>query len=213
MTRLQLRNRVRQFISEPTAGYWSDDELNEHLNQENYAVNTLISQIINDYFNVIVAFNTLANVTSRSYDLPNGFRFARRVTVTKSGVTTPLEDASLSHNDPKWGSYYAMPNGTPCFYNVRGAGIDLFPIPDAVYPITVFYDAAMQTFVDDTSTPLAPESFHEMIALGAGFRAGSKDQKLDLRGLLAQYERYEERLINEMEIRRANGQEVFHHAA
>jgi len=209
MTRLQLRHRVRQFISEPTAGYWSDDELNNHLDSENFVVNTIISHIINDYFSVIMSFPTLANATSRSYDLPNGFRFMRRVTVTKDGVPIPLESIRISPSDPVWGSYYWLTNGTPCYYSVRGGGIDLFPIPDAVYSITVFYDAAMQTFVDDTSLPLSPESFSEMIALGAAIRAASKDPKIDIRWMVSNYNTYRQTLINEMEIRKAEQEGVY----
>jgi len=209
MNRAQLRQRLRGYLSEPVEGFWLDSELNGYLDTANINVNTTISHVINDYFNVPESFQTVVNAVSRSYVLPQGFRYLRRIAILESQGETPLVSLSFPYIEMQGGYLFTGKVGRPCFYHVRGGGIDLYPKPDAVYTIIGYFDLAHASFVDDTSVPLSPESYHDMVAMGAAVLAGFKDKSLNMTNIANAYAALEQTLVDEMEIRKYDGNEVF----
>lgn len=60
--------------------------------------------------------------------------------------------------------------GKPTHYFRRGANIHLYPTPDAVYEMTEYYDKTLSDLASSGDAVSIPQSWHELIWLGAAFR-------------------------------------------
>jgi|SRR3990167_10059123 len=165
MNRTALRNLVRTWLNEPTAGLWSDAELNTFLDIGVNRVNSLISSLDEDYFTVSETFST--TIGAKSYALPTSARNILRL--EHYSTSDPYDIVKI---DPLpfprmegGGEWPFTANGKPLRYVIRGTQFDLYPIPDAVYTLRIYIDKRQDAMVDDNSTPTTPLEYHDMIAI------------------------------------------------
>ena len=208
MNRGEIRTLVREHVNEATAGFWSDATLNTHINTANKKLNATIAALDEDFFTVSATFSTAA--TTKSYSLPSDFRFMRRL--ERYNASDPNDIVKIDEirfprtemgNEWPFGA-----NGEPRRYVLRGNQIDLYPIPDAVYTLRIYYDQRQETFSDDSDTPTSPADFHEMIAIYAAILAKQKNNE-DASVLATLYSDQEDLLISAIVGRKsADGQTV-----
>lgn len=193
MNRSEMRLAVRDLLNEEVEGFWLDAQLNRYLELGNKRVNLIIAAARQDYFTKPVTFSSV--VGTKSYEFPSDCVYIRRMEI--------YDPANIAHIDkidelrfPRIeanGDWPFMSNGQPQRYIIVGTHFDLFPIPDAVYPIRFFYDYRPVPLATDASVPSSPLDFHIMIVFYAcmlakkqnetddeGFAAMFKDMKPDL---------------------------------
>lgn len=210
MNRGEIRTLVREHINETgAAGFWSDATLNTHINTANKKLNATIAALDEDFFTVSATFSTAA--ATKSYFLPSDFRFMRRL--ERYNASDPNDIVKLDEirfpRTEMGGEWPFGANGEPRRYVLRGNQVDLYPIPDAVYTLRIYYDQRQEVFSSDSDTPTSPADFHEMIAMYAAILAKMKNPNEDSSTLATLYSDMEDLLISTIVGRKsADGQTV-----
>lgn len=113
-------------------------------------------------------FNTIQN--TRFYPIPSSVQALRNVILTDSisnrTVLDPLTVRTMedgSNTDPSF-------NAQPINYRREGGNLILFPTPDAIYLITLIYEATLADLSGSNTTAPIPQSWHEIILYGAVWR-------------------------------------------
>ena len=183
MNLAELRTMVRGFINEPdpastgSTGFWTNPEINTHVNVANGKCASLHSSIGGAFPSLVyVDFNTTAPTSASpggfsGYALPSDATEVVRVERLSSNLAAPVRLEEL-----KFPGYEAYPNspplsqslGTPTHFFIRKAQIDLAPTPDGIYPIRLWLNTRKITLSEDTDTPSFPAEYHDMIAVYAG---------------------------------------------
>jgi hypothetical protein len=155
MNLLQLRTAVRAEIFEPTAGFWTDAELNTWIGDANDIATAAARVELEPPY----AFNTVA--ATASYALPADFSLVRRLKV--------------GDYDPYPGTVEDIlgTSGAPVRYVVLGSKLYLDPIPDAVYASTLWYHRLAPALTETTS-PIIPARFHRLLVTYATGQAKRK---------------------------------------
>lgn len=166
MNRGQVRSLVRIWLNEPTEGFWTDSELNVLINIADKVLNTLIRSLKSDYFTTPKTFTTTAN--SKSYAWPTDFAGLLRLEhYSTSNPSKDIEEITIlewPHTQVS-GEWLYNDTGKPKKYIPFGDHYDLWPIPDAAYPIRIYFDQIKADFTQDTDIPSSPAEYHDMIAI------------------------------------------------
>lgn len=206
MNRSQLRGMVRLWLNEAAEGFWLNPELNNCLDIANQVVNTLIRSVKEDYFVVPKTFATTAN--TKSYTWPTDFAGIRRMehysTSNPTADIAEIRQLELSA-DTEWAHDVT---DKPESYNPFGDHFDLWPIPDAVYPIRIFYDQIKANFIDDSSVPSSPAEYHDMVAIWATILALPKDTNRNANDLVALWQKREDDLVKDLKSRASSGPQI-----
>lgn len=177
MNRSEIRSLTRIWLDEASAGFWTDAELNTLINLSNQRVNSIIAALHEDYFTASSTFSTVSGTLS--YNLPTDFRFMRRLehySATDASDIRKLDEIKF----PRIESYAEWPfesAGKPRRYVIRGKQMDLYPPPNAIYTMRIYYDVRQDDLSLDTSAPLSPVDFHDMIAVDAAIKALIKNHE------------------------------------
>ena len=173
MNRGDLRALVREHVNEPTAGFWSDAQLNIYLNLAKDQVTAFMVRLDEDFFELSATFSTA--VGTKSYLLPADAmqvnRIERYTTADAYDITMlePVGHHLLGRNGYPFGS-----NNKPDYYDVRGVQFDLYPTPDAIYPMRLYYDQRQADMSQDSDVPGHPREAHPLIAARAAKMALTK---------------------------------------
>ena len=166
MNRSDIRNLARIWLNERVAGFWLDTDLNTFITLANNKVNSLISSLKEDFFTASATFSTVAQ--QKSYIFPSDMRFLRRLEITNSLDQTDVQKLdelrfpdTEQHQDWQWVS-----PGKPQRYRIVGNHFELWPIPDDIYTMRIYYDQKQVDLAQETDIPLSPIDFHDMIAVG-----------------------------------------------
>lgn len=202
MNRGDIRSLTRTYLDEASAGFWSDAELNSLINVANQKLNATVAGVYEDAFTQSVTFNTVAN--TKSYALPTDFRVLRRLELYDTADPHVISKFDELHF-PRIEGTHEWPFGgfgEPRRYVLRGNQFDLYPIPDAVYPLRMYYDRRLADLLVDGDIPASPAEFHDMLALYAAAQALVKAQD-DPSTLLALYKLREADLIQSLQSRKS----------
>ena len=96
-TLLELRTRVRDYLDEPVAAFWTDAQLNNWINQAYFFAYMEFVQAFENYFATVVYQNITAGVDT--YALPVNFdKFRLLERVIDNTVTIPLQELPITQN-------------------------------------------------------------------------------------------------------------------
>ena len=173
MNRGQLRALTQQFLDDTLGGYFSDDIVNIWLNN---AANETQKRLINaGQFHYLKCVQTQLVVGQREYVLPQDFKVLHRIELVFSGsgveeTTYVLVPMILNQKD-----YMPTGQGSVSGYFFKGNRIVLYPAPDSIKTIRLYYSYLLTNMSLDTDIPDVPESYHELIALYAAQDGFIKD--------------------------------------
>lgn len=178
MNRSTIRGLMRnEFLNEATAGFWTDANLNNYINLANQKVNSIIASTRSDFFTTSATFSTIAN--TKSYSLPTDCRFIRRMEIyntSDASDITKLDELRFPRTEAG-GDWPFTTADQPQRYIVRGSQFDLHPIPNAVYPMRIYYDMRKDDLALDATEPSSPSDFHDMIVYWASALACVKNKE------------------------------------
>lgn len=165
MNRGDIRSLVRIWLNERSPGFWLDADLNTLISIANQKVNSLISSLKEDFFTASATFSTVGG--QKSYIFPTDLRFLRRIEHTNALDITDVERLdelpfpdSEQHQDWQWVS-----QSKPKRYRIVGNHFELWPIPDDIYTMRIYYDQLQVALALDPDIPLSPGDFHDMVAV------------------------------------------------
>ena len=174
----------RDLLNEEVSGFWSDAQLNRYIELSNKRLNSIIAATRQDYFTISATFNTIAG--TRSYTMPGDAVYIRRMEIynsADSNYIVKLDELRFPRMEAN-GDWLFSQNAQPQRYTIVGTHFDLLPIPDAIYPIRIYYDNLRIALVDDIDVPASPLDFHDMIAFYACGLA-KKQNEVDDEGFMA----------------------------
>lgn len=196
-TLLQLRTRVRAYLDEPAAKYWSDAELNNWVNQGYFYYYIWVAESFDAYFAKETFLNI--NATQAAYPLPADLWKIRLLERVYSTFTVPLrifdrmESANVTSNT-NFSNLY-LPT-----YRFMGHSVVLEPTPDLsiIGGLRLEYIQEPTPLVGDSSTTADDFSqmWEEPIVLRAAIAAKMKEESVvnqgtdvgTLQSLLTQWE-------------------------
>lgn len=160
----QIRTAVRDEISEPTAGFWSNAEIDRWINRANY-------DLVDAAGIESASAQTITTIDgTESYSLASDAGLVEQVELvdkTDSTEFTILRPLSLEQRDTDGKS-------EPVGYYVNGTKLFVVPVPDGVYTLRVWYTRAGVTLSADSDTPIIPARFHDLLTLFAVSQAKRK---------------------------------------
>ena len=168
MNRSTIRTQIRDMLNAPGTGFYSDAFINSKITEANHSFNVTLASLSGEDFVLTMARRpTVANV--RSYTIPSDLLILKRLEIMENATSeivksriTPFEfDSEMGqHNTP----------GRPQHFHFRKSQIDLYPIPDVVYNLRMWFDKSELPLSLDTDSPTIEEEFHRGIMyLGAYF--------------------------------------------
>lgn len=175
----ELRNLVRSHLNEPEPVFWTDAELNTHINVGVRKAHALIKSMSRYHFTTRVTFQTVAG--TEYYNLPNNAKDIRLVTtVTSDGMELPLNHMYMPNPFP-WAPALTLESNTngepPTSYMIVGKTIRLVPIPTSAYTIRLYYEARLVNLTADSDVPTFEEDYHDLAAVWAAILARVKDRQ------------------------------------
>lgn len=118
-----------------------------------------------------VPFTTL--VGQRLYALPVSFEAVRSMGIEADGLNLNQHQSLNPWTEREYENAYnsnEFLQSMPCYYVREGNCIKLFPTPDKVYTITLYYWINLADLSDPALAPIVPRSWHEVIGYGAIWR-------------------------------------------
>lgn len=151
-----MRTSLRKKIGNPTTGEVADADLTGYLN-------TAYRRIANRYaFRKMRGRATFDTVASTyQYSLPSN---AVAVTAVRNQTDKVKLDRIGEHQVARYTTDVTT-EGSPVQYARFENYIQLFPVPDAVYTIEVYYKVVITALSANADVPVIPESWHEGIVL------------------------------------------------
>ncbi len=118
-----------------------------------------------------VPFETI--VGQRLYALPVQFEAVRSMGIEADGLNLQQHQNLNPWTEREYETAYNSNESLramPCYYVREGSCIKLFPTPDQVYTITLYYWMNLADLSDPVLAPIIPRSWHEVIGYGAIWR-------------------------------------------
>lgn len=176
-TLLQLRTRVRQYLDEPTAVYWTDAEINNWVNQAYFYYYMLIAQSFDGYFTKETLTNIVSNVNL--VPLPSDFWKIRLLERVFATYTVPLRYYERMES-PNITSNTNFSNVYTPTYRFEGQNILLEPTPDTTIVGGLRLEYLPQPILmvadGDSPQPGFQESWQEGIVLRAAVSCKQKEE-------------------------------------
>lgn len=155
MTLAELRASLRKRIGNPTTTDVPDVDLNEYINESNQYINdTFAFRASRPTYN----FNTVAGTFQ--YDLPDDVSVLMRVGNRTKQYRLKRRESKFQYDHE---DQLTSEVGEPKFYYVGISWIHLYPIPDAVYAMALFYNNIAEPLVADGDTSVIPSTWHSGI--------------------------------------------------
>jgi len=119
---------------------------------------------------VTVTFNTI--IGTRLYNMPEPFEALRKLSILEPAtlVHKTIDRTTIDVYERTYDTNEAA-EGFPTHYVREGCAARLLPTPDAIYEITEKYWTVLADLSITNDTPAIPQSWHEIILLGAIWRA------------------------------------------
>lgn len=180
----QLRTRVRAYLDEPTARFWSDAELNNWINQAYFYNYMELVDAYENYFATIVYYDIIAGV--ETYALPPDFdKFRLIERVINNTQTIPLQEFNRFESPNLIGGYSATDLNLPT-YRFVGANFVLEPTPQVTIlgGLRLEYVPAPISMVADADQPRSTflDHWQEIIVLRAVISAKLKEELVSNEG-------------------------------
>lgn len=196
MTRLELQNLVLQWVDDPQGTYFSPpDFIQPALNRAQQEVQKQLIEAGENYY-LKPPLETTTVVNQAEYILPDDFLKLHRLIYVIGGVYPNETTASLGWITLQQQDLIGPQVGTPTAYIMKKNRIQLVPAPDRATTLRLFYSYRVSNMVGDSSTPDAPEEFHEYIAILAAMDCFIKDDRVPSN--IMEKKKYYETLLKQM---------------
>jgi hypothetical protein len=177
-TLLELRTRVRSYLDEPDARFWTDAELNNWINQAYFFAYMEFVQAFENYFATVVFQNITAGVDT--YALPANFdKFRLLERVINNTVTIPLQEFNRIETSNLISSFTATNSYLPT-YRFVGPNFVLEPMPQVTITngLRLEYVPGAAPLVADGDSPVSTflNQWQELIVLKAVVSAKLKEE-------------------------------------
>jgi len=179
MNRSEIRTAIRALLNEEVAGFWTDAQLNTYINLAMQRLNSIISATREDYFTISATFVTVAG--TKSYTFPSDCRFIRRMEIydpTDPNYIIKLDELRWPRTEAN-SDWPFTQNQQPKRYITRGQQFDIYPIPDGIYNIRIYYDSKPVDLATDADVPTSPTDFHDMIVYWGAMLAKKQNEEDD----------------------------------
>ncbi len=148
-----LRSQVRAEIVEPTAGFWSDAEINTWLGEADEELVRLADIEVE-------GAEITTSAGTASYTLATDFRRMRQVRYSEDGGVT------YSYLYPDTVECWTNTSGTPTHYFILAGKLYLSPVPNVAGKLQYIYLKKATAMTADTgvgSTPTIPSEYHSLL--------------------------------------------------
>jgi hypothetical protein len=170
-----LQQLTLSWLDDPNATYFTLPQVNRWLNNAQKEVQKHLVQAGQMFYLKPVQTNTIYG--QADYVLPIGFLKLHRLEIVISGAppfesTVPLSYVTLNQQD------LVPPQiGQPQFYHIKRNRLTLFPAPDSILPLRLYYSYQVTDLVNQTDVPDCPDHYQEFIAVLATIDGLLKDQR------------------------------------
>ena len=171
-----IRTKARQKLDETSAKFWSDDELNNYINQGYYFY---WNQAIREQYFLTLKATTLDIVAGTAeIALPSDYLQARLVEKVFTDRTVPLQyqERFMESN----GTSTGLTNRTLFTYAYVGSNLVLQPTPQTSetggIKLTYFYRPALLS--DDTDEPVIDPFYQDLLVLYCVVEAKQKEEAI-----------------------------------
>lgn len=193
MTRLELQTLVLQWLNDPAGGFFDPTTFVQPA--LNRALKELQKQLIMSgdlYYVVSPPSQALTVQNQQDYVLPTDCLKLHRLTIDIDTATPMPNFQEINPMTLNQCSQFGNGVGTPLAYYITKNKISLFPIPDTSDKILrLWYSYQVADMTSDSSTPDAPEIYHEYIAVLAVMDAKIKDETVEA-NIKEKQERYQQ---------------------
>ncbi len=186
MTTEDIIAQIRSALVEPIQGFWSDEELIRWLNraQSDYVNRTRVLEDVD---------TTNTQDKNAVYPLPSACLSIRAVFLNRAAPgaqedwkrLVPSNLEKTAQETPNFTASSDKQTGLPGKYMVWGRNLYLFPVPDGIYTIQMFFKSK-PIDISASNQPLGlDDSLHEALIAYVLWRAYEKEKEYDQ----AQYNR------------------------
>lgn len=186
ITLATFRSRMRTLGDYPNSSVFTDAFLNDQINDAVGQYVDLLDSTWEGYRDTLTTLVTVASTATVS--LPADFHRARAVDILVDGRYAPLRRLTLRQT---YG--YDIQNARPVGYMLRGALIECFPTPDAIYTIRLRYTPAATVMSSDSDSIDIPNGWENFIVHTALLKLDEREGR-DLGERMAVIERYRLRI-------------------
>lgn len=176
MVRSELRTLVNGWLDDPDAGYFTATTVNAWLNNAQREAQKQLVQVGENYYLKRTETPTIAS--QADYVLPSSFYKLHRIEVIISGTGTSEDRQRLAPITLNSQNYTTNSLGTPECYVLLKDRVTLFPTPDSVKTLRLYYSYSIADMTSDTDSPDVPVEYHEYIAIMAAFNGFIKDDRV-----------------------------------
>jgi hypothetical protein len=177
LTFQELKDTAARLLNDPGKAFYSDVGLGGSVNAANNAVNGILLRLQPDHKFLISATRDTVSAT-KSYALPADSEHVSRIERIDNANPNlildvlnpiPMPTGTFPHSDRESYQKDFSLNGVPTHYLLRKTQIDLYPTPDAVYRIRIWFDQRAAELGLSTDVPACALHFHYWIACEAGY--------------------------------------------
>lgn len=194
MIRSDLRTLVLGWLDDANAGYFTATLVNTWINLAHREVQMKLLQAGQNYYEVPVETSTVSG--QADYVLPSDFMVEHRLELVTSGTGVNEKTQPLTSITTNQQNFFSKATGLPNVYLMKKDRFTLFPTPDNVYTVRLFYSPMVADLGSDSDVPDVPEQYMEYVALVACFNGFIKDDRAP-NSLLAKKQNFE-KLLDEM---------------
>lgn len=173
-----IRTKVRRKIDEEAASFWSDDELDDYINQ---AYRYYLNKLLELSHPILLTSTNLSIVAGTStIALPSDYIEARLVEHTYPNYTRPLQ--YVERYDQVNGTSGNLSAGCEYTYCFMGNNLVLQPTPvssevgSATAGIKLTYFYLPDDLSDDADEPIFSALYHDLLVLNAVLQAKEKEE-------------------------------------
>lgn len=199
----ELRALSLGWLDDPNGGYFVTSLMNRFLNQAQREVQKRLLKAGDDYYTICVEASTVVN--QRDYAFPSDFyKLMRLERITQgSGDTAATQRIyPITRNEMDTAGYnFQQTTGVPYNYIENKNTFSLYPVPNAVKTLRLWYAPTVTDMSDDTDVPDCPEPYHEYIAILAARDGFLKDGR-SMAPIAEKLRHYEQMLDDDAESRK-----------
>ena len=175
--------RVQQRVRDSS---YDDDEITNYLND---TINDVYNEYRLPFMEVTEDYTLTQNVAdiTNGGGLPDDFVQAIDLTLTTLGIESKLafvDYRELDQYRPDAADTTRWPANVPTQWYKFGETINVFPVPNTAYTVTLRYYKSPTMLADATDVPDIPAQFVEMLVMGAAYRVLQVKDNYDQAGVL-----------------------------
>lgn len=178
MTRAEMRALVLFWLDDRDGGYFLTADVNILLDNGQREVQKLLLEAGEDFYTICAETSTVAS--QRDYALPSDFiKLMRLERITQGSDDTASTERlyPLTRNEIDVATYNTQgaSQGLPYNYVINKDTFSVYPVPDSVKTLRLWYAHRVVDIASDGATPDCPEDYHEFIAILAARDCFLKD--------------------------------------